>query len=47
MGAYATIADRNALEAEMPWSARDVPATIHQLLERTAARYGDLSLIHI
>ncbi|OWJ78455.1 acyl-CoA synthetase [Haematobacter genomosp. 1] len=41
MGAYATIADRNALEAEMPWSARDVPATIHQLLERTAARYGD------
>ncbi len=28
-----------AVEAEMPWSARDVPATVHDALERAAARW--------
>lgn len=34
-GAYATRADRDAIEREMPWAARDLPATIHARLTRT------------
>ena len=35
---FATRADREAIEAEMPWAQRDVPRTIHQAL---LARAGD------
>ena len=34
-GAYATRADRDAIEREMSWTARDLPATIHARLTRT------------
>jgi fatty-acyl-CoA synthase len=37
---YATIADRDAIESEMPWAARDVPVTTYALLSQTAAAYG-------
>lgn len=34
-----TIADRIAIEDEMPWSERGLPQTMHQLLQGTAKRY--------
>jgi fatty-acyl-CoA synthase/long-chain acyl-CoA synthetase len=33
------MADRNAIENEMPWSQRDVPVTLHQMLSRTAKKF--------
>ncbi|MDJ0823495.1 MAG: AMP-binding protein, partial [Paracoccaceae bacterium] len=33
---YAGIADRNAIENEMPWDQRDLPQTVYGLLSRTA-----------
>ena len=30
---YASVADRDAIEAEMPWQARDVPATLEAMRE--------------
>ncbi|MHA6347636.1 acyl-CoA synthetase [Roseivivax sp. CAU 1761] len=38
---FASFADRDAIEAEMPWEARDLPKTIHGLLGRSAERYPD------
>lgn len=38
---FANLADRNAIENEMPWSERDVPVTLHQMLSRTARRFPD------
>ncbi|QQA43917.1 acyl-CoA synthetase [Pelagovum pacificum] len=38
--AYATIEDRAAVEAEMPWSERGMPPTIHEQLRRTAEKFG-------
>ncbi|MEB3420573.1 acyl-CoA synthetase [Salipiger marinus] len=38
---YASVADRDAIEAEMPWQARDVPATLLGRLARTAAAFPD------
>ena len=35
----ATVADRDAIENEMPWAKRDVPKTLHQMLTRTAQRF--------
>ena len=37
--AYEGMTDRNRIEAEMPWEARDVPVTLYGLLERTAAKF--------
>ena len=37
---YATLADRDAIEQEMPWAKRDVPATVWGLLNQTASAYG-------
>ncbi|AVO39371.1 acyl-CoA synthetase [Pukyongiella litopenaei] len=37
----ATVADRDAIENEMPWEARDVPRTLYQMLSNTAARFPD------
>ncbi len=37
---YATIADRNMIENEMPWAARDMPKTTFALLSQTAAAHG-------
>ncbi len=36
---YAGMADRNAIENEMPWEQRDLPRTIWGLLNRTADRF--------
>ena len=38
--AYATIADRDAVEQEGPWEDRDVPVTTFELLSRTAGNHG-------
>ena len=35
----ANMADRNAIENEMPWSERDVPKTLFQMLSRTAKKH--------
>ena len=37
---YANIADRNAIEAEAAWDARDLPKTTYGLLSRTAAAHA-------
>jgi len=38
MARYATIADRNAIEAEMPWDERPLPRTMYQFLSDTVER---------
>ncbi|MHA6262844.1 acyl-CoA synthetase [Arenibacterium sp. CAU 1754] len=35
----ATMADRDAIENEMPWEQRDLPKTLHQMLSRTAKNH--------
>ena len=40
MGSFATREDLRAIEAEMPWEARELPRTIHRFLGRTAASHG-------
>jgi len=37
---FASAADRNAIQDEMAWDKRPVPASIHGLLSQTAARHG-------
>jgi fatty-acyl-CoA synthase len=41
LGTFANCADVRALENEMPWEARDVPATLYGLISRTAKRFAD------
>ncbi|WP_306131758.1 acyl-CoA synthetase [Roseivivax marinus] len=38
---FASFADRDAIEAEMPWASRDLPKTLYGLLSRTATRFPD------
>lgn len=38
---YASVADRDAIEAEMPWSERDIAKTLYGQLHRIAARHPD------
>lgn len=38
--AFATVADRDAIENEMPWAARDVPVTTYGLITQTADKHG-------
>ena len=38
---FATLDDRNAIEAEKPWSERDLPGNLHACLAQTAARFGE------
>ena len=40
MGHFASMADRNAVEQEMPWQARGLPQTLHSFLAATAARHA-------
>ncbi|MBC7155885.1 MAG: acyl-CoA synthetase, partial [Rhodobacteraceae bacterium] len=40
MSGYVNAADRDAIEAEMPWDARDVPATLYGQITRTRDRHG-------
>lgn len=37
---YATMADRNAIENEMPWDERDIPVTTWEMLCQTAEAFG-------
>jgi len=39
--AFASMADRNAIEDEMTWEARDVPHSVWSQLVETAGRFGD------
>jgi len=41
MSIYATAADRDRIQAEKPWSDRNVPTTLWQQLSRTADRFPD------
>jgi fatty-acyl-CoA synthase len=38
---FAGIADRTAIENEMPWEDRDLPATLYKLLSSTAQKFPD------
>ncbi|MFQ6549689.1 acyl-CoA synthetase [Aestuariibius sp. 2305UL40-4] len=38
---FASVADRNAIEAEMPWEERDVPKTTYAMLAETAGKFPD------
>jgi len=38
---FASYQDRNAIEAEMPWDARDVPSTLFGQLSKTASAFPD------
>ena len=40
MGRFTEMADRDAVEAEMPWAERDVPRTMYGFLGRAAERWG-------
>lgn len=41
MRVFSTKADLRAIEAEQPWDAREVPATVHAALAQTATRHPD------
>ena len=36
---FGSMADRDAIQDAMPWADRDVPATFHAMLSRTAATW--------
>ncbi|MEQ9214279.1 MAG: acyl-CoA synthetase [Marinovum algicola] len=38
---FASVADRDAIENEMPWSDRDVPVTIYGLLDKVKTRFPE------
>ncbi|SER75281.1 fatty-acyl-CoA synthase [Tranquillimonas rosea] len=38
---YATLADRNRIQDEMPWEARDLPSTTWSMLESTARAHAE------
>ena len=40
MGRFASAADRDAVEREMAYAARDLPVTLHQFLTRTKDKHG-------
>lgn len=40
MTTFASVSDRNAIEAEAPWEARPLAPTIYALLSEAAARHG-------
>ncbi len=37
---FASVADRNAVENEMPWEERDVPTTMYQFISQTLEHHG-------
>lgn len=43
--AFAGVEDRNAIENEMPYGERDLPATLYGLLERTAAKFPNSNAV--
>ncbi len=45
MKTYASIEERNAIEAEVPWAERDLPKTVWGMISRTADQHGSRSAI--
>ena len=45
MARFATIADRDAVEAQMPYEQRDLPKTMHGFLAATAKQHGSNNAI--
>ena len=45
MGAFASVADRDAIEAEGPWASRKVARTMYEFLSEAKARHGGNSAI--
>ncbi len=37
---FATVADRDAIQSEMPWAEREVPVTVYDQIARTRAAHG-------
>ena len=42
---FCGITDRNALQTEMPYEARNLPATLYGLLSRTADKFPDSNAV--
>ncbi len=40
MTRWAGVSDRDAIEAEMPWEERDLPATMYQFISQVAQKHG-------
>ena len=40
MGKFSGVADRDAVERELPYAERDLPVTIYQFLSRTRDAHG-------
>jgi fatty-acyl-CoA synthase len=40
MGRFSSFADRDAIQAEMPWSERQVPATMYEFVAEAGAKWG-------
>jgi fatty-acyl-CoA synthase len=45
MARFATVADRDFIENEMPYAARDVPVTLYQFLAKTRDTYPDRAAV--
>lgn len=45
MGKFSGLADRNAIEGEMPYEKRDLPVTLYQFLSRTRDAHGERNAI--
>ena len=45
MGRFANVADRDAVQAEMPWAERRLPTTMYDFLTATRDRHGARSAI--
>lgn len=41
----ANMADRDAIEKEMPWTERDIPTTLFQMLSNTARKFPDYNAV--
>ncbi|HHX88738.1 MAG TPA: AMP-binding protein, partial [Paracoccus sp.] len=42
---FSSFSDRDAIEAEMPWSERDVPVTVYEQITRTRNSHGSRNAI--
>ncbi len=45
MDKWGSVADRDAIDAEMPWEDRDVAKTMHQFVANVAAKHGSRNAI--
>jgi len=42
---FGSLADRNAIEAQLPWEDRDIPKTLYQMVKRASDKYGPRSAV--